>query len=209
MTGNGPRPSSPLAGLHEGSRKEPYAGVVRTVATLAAEPQQDDPVLLARKQQASKQSQPERSQYFQNSLNWRGLPRQALMTTRKGLIHWEQGWPWNGAPHTGPGDWTDAPEKKHQEPTPHSQERQQQPPLRVSLLPPGHSASEHHDKLQAPCLCSHGPSPEMALLHEVLLIHQTPEAAHDAPSGHQALPQGHGDPTEASSRLPQRRPLLG
>lgn len=42
-TRNGPRPQIPSAQLHEGSRKEPPASVVRTVAALAAESQQDDP----------------------------------------------------------------------------------------------------------------------------------------------------------------------
>lgn len=72
-------------------------------------------------------------------------------------------------------------------------------PQGLSSTHPVTSVSKCHRTLQPPCLCSHGPSPEMALqlsleahlLQEVPPIHQTPEPAHGTPSGHQALPQGH------------------
>lgn len=96
-TRNGPRPSSLLARLHEGSRKELYARVVRTVATLAAELQEGDPHSAGQKTTGSKKSQPEWSMFSELFTLARSAPV-GPMTTRKGPVHWGQSWPWNGVP---------------------------------------------------------------------------------------------------------------
>lgn len=127
------------------------------------------------------------------------------MTTKERTHPLGAGWPWSG-PATGPGGWAGAPEEDHQQPTPLSRE------AAASLW-----------GLSSPTWSLSVPTPQVSKLHvfapTVPRLKRPssrkssrptkPDAAHDAPSGNQALPQGHTDPTEVSPRLPQRRPHPG
>lgn len=174
---------------------------------LATELQEGDPHSMARKQQVLRKVSLEWSMFSELFTLARSAPA-GPKTTRKGPVHWGRAGRGNGVPSQalqtdrGPREET---------------------PGAHSTLPRKAAAASPQD-LSSPTwslspntmtppssmsFCSHGPCLKWPSSREVLSTHQTSEAAHDAPLGHQAPPQGHTDPTKASSRLPQRRPLPG